>query len=83
MGAGVILPKRLLAAAMAAKDPSGYDHLLRDNYESPVYAPTLAVSDQQLHQMSEMLEGLSHRFCLLTQKASAVPTSFLSTLPGS
>src|ERR1700719_2419852 len=39
MGAGVILPKRLLAAAMAAKDPSGYDHLLRDNYESPVYAP--------------------------------------------
>src|ERR1700736_4482369 len=27
MGAGVILPKRLLAAAMAAKDPSGYDHL--------------------------------------------------------
>jgi hypothetical protein len=56
MGAGVILPKRLLAAAMAAKDPSGYDHLLRDNYESPVYAPALAVSDQQLHQVSEMLK---------------------------
>src|SRR6201996_6813318 len=56
MGAGVILPTRLLAAAMAAKDPSGYDHLLRDNYESPVYAPALAVSDQQLQQMSEMLK---------------------------
>ena len=56
MGAGVILPKRLLAAAMAAKDPSGYDHLLRDNYESPVYAPALAVSDEQLHRMSEMLK---------------------------
>src|ERR1700744_4130245 len=56
MGAGVILPKRMLAAAMAAKDPSGYDHLLRDNYESPVYAPALAVSNQQLHQMAEMLK---------------------------
>ncbi len=56
MGAGVILPKRLLAAAMATKDASGYDHLLRDNYESPVYAPSLAVSDEHLHQMSEMLK---------------------------
>ena len=41
---------------MAAKDPSGYDHLLRDNYESPVYAPALGVSDQQLQQMAEMLK---------------------------
>jgi len=55
-GAGVILPKRLLAAAMPANDPNGYDHLLRDNYESPVYAPALAVSDQQLHQMAQMLK---------------------------
>jgi hypothetical protein len=50
------LPKRLLAAAMPANDPNGYDHLLRDNYESPVYAPALAVSDQQLHQMAQMLK---------------------------
>jgi len=56
MGAGVILPKRLLAAAMAANDPSGYDHLLRDNYESPIYAPALAVSDEQLHQMAQLLK---------------------------
>jgi hypothetical protein len=56
MGAGVILPKRMLAAAMATRDPSGYDHLLRDNYESPVYAPALAVSDEQLHQVAEMLK---------------------------
>ena len=54
-GAGVILPKRLLAAAMA-KDSTGYDHLLRDNYESPVYAPALGVSEEQLHQMSQMLK---------------------------
>jgi hypothetical protein len=54
-GAGVILPKRLLAAAMA-KDSTGYDHLLRDNYESPVYAPALGVSEEQLHQMAQMLK---------------------------
>jgi hypothetical protein len=51
----VILPKRLLAAAMA-NGSSGYDHLLRDNYESPVYAPALGVSDQQLQQMAQMLK---------------------------
>ena len=56
LGAGVILPKRLLAAAMAANDSSGYEHLLRDNYESPVYAPALGVSDEQLHQMAQMLK---------------------------
>jgi hypothetical protein len=55
-GAGVILPKRLLAAAMPANNSSGYDHLLRDNYESPVYAPALGVSDEQLHQMAQMLK---------------------------
>ena len=55
-GAGVILPKRLLAAAMATHDASGYEHLLRDNYESPVYAPALGVSEQKLQQMAEMLK---------------------------
>jgi hypothetical protein len=55
-GAGVILPKRLLAAAMPANSSSGYDHLLRDNYESPVYAPALGVSDEQLHQMAQLLK---------------------------
>ncbi len=56
LGAGVILPKRLLAAAMPGGDAVGYDHLLRDNYESPVYAPALGVSDEQLHQMGELLK---------------------------
>ena len=55
-GAGVILPKRLLAAAMPANETVGYEHLLRDNYESPVYAPALGVSDEQLHQMAELLK---------------------------
>src|SRR5580704_1211395 len=56
LGAGVILPKRLLAAALPARDYNGYDHLLRDNYESPVYAPALGVSEQQLHQVTQMLK---------------------------
>src|ERR1051325_3967379 len=35
-GAGVILPKRLLSAALAAgSDGARYEHLLRDNYETP------------------------------------------------
>jgi hypothetical protein len=55
-GAGVILPKRLLAAAMPTNDSTGYEHLLRDNYESPVYAPALRVSGEQLHQMAQMLK---------------------------
>ena len=56
LGAGVILPKRLLAAAMSSRDAVGYDHLLRDNYESPVYAPALGVSDEQLQQMAQLLK---------------------------
>ncbi len=56
LGAGVILPKRLLAAAMSTGEAAGYDHLLRDNYESPVYAPALGVSDEQLHQMAQLLK---------------------------
>ena len=55
-GAGVILPKRLLAAAMSGHEAAGYDHLLRDNYESPVYAPALGVSDEQLQQMAQLLQ---------------------------
>ncbi len=37
LGAEVLLPKQLLAAAMGGKSGNDYDHLLRDNYESPVY----------------------------------------------
>ena len=55
-GAGVILPKRLLAAAMSSSEASGYDHLLRDNYESPVYAPALGVSDEELQKMAQILQ---------------------------
>ncbi len=56
VGAGVILPKRLLAAAMSGHEVVGYEHLLRDNYESPVYAPALGVSDEQLQRMAQLLQ---------------------------
>jgi hypothetical protein len=51
-GAGVILPKQLLAAAVSRQHPQSlvdYEHLLQDNYEMPVYRPSLAESDGELH----------------------------------
>src|SRR5277367_2430977 len=57
LGAGVILPKRLLAAALsAASDGARYQHLLRDNYETPLYAPTLAGRQIELDQLAEVLK---------------------------
>ena len=56
-GAGVILPKRLLSAALStASDGAVYQHLLRDNYETPLYAPTLAGRQIELNQMAELLK---------------------------
>src|SRR3954471_17761566 len=38
LGARVILPKHLLTAATSGRN-ADYQHLLRDNYETPYYAP--------------------------------------------
>jgi hypothetical protein len=54
-GAGVILPKRLLADALSG-DGSNYEHLLTDNYESPMYAPALAGNEVEIHQLAEALK---------------------------
>src|SRR5579863_3505475 len=40
-GAGVILPKRLLGQALSPAGEAQYEHLLRDNYETPLYTPEL------------------------------------------
>ena len=57
MGAGVILPKRLLSAALSSSsDGARYQHLLRDNYETPLYAPSLAGRQIELDQMAELLK---------------------------
>jgi len=57
LGAGVILPKRLLSAALSSTtDDAKYQHLLRDNYETPLYAPSLAGRQIELNQMAEVLK---------------------------
>ena len=57
MGAGVILPKRLLSAALTSmSDGARYEHLLRDNYETPLHAPTLTGHQIELNQMAEVLK---------------------------
>jgi hypothetical protein len=57
LGASVILPKHLLTAAISGGH-SDYQHLLRDNYETPFYAPELGGSEFELRQL-EMLLKLS------------------------
>ncbi|MGB2669828.1 MAG: hypothetical protein WA621_12170 [Candidatus Acidiferrum sp.] len=57
LGARVILPKHLLAAANAGGG-GDYDHLLRDNYETPFFTPELGGSEFELQQL-EMLLKLS------------------------
>lgn len=56
LGAGVILPKHLLAAALSSQMQGNFEHLLRDNYETPLYAPELAGNELELRQMSEILK---------------------------
>ena len=54
LGAGVILPKHLLAAALSGAN-ADYGHLLHDNYETPLYTPDLGSNEFQLRQMEEIL----------------------------
>ena len=42
--------------ALAGSDGARYQHLLRDNYETPLYAPTLAGRQIELDQMAEVLK---------------------------
>jgi hypothetical protein len=55
LGAGVILPKRLLAAALSGRESAGHEHLLRDNYETPYFTPELAGHEFELQQLDTIL----------------------------
>jgi hypothetical protein len=55
LGASVILPKHLLTAAMSGRT-TDYEHLLRDNYESPLFAPDLGGNEFRLQQLEMMLK---------------------------
>ena len=53
LGARVILPKHLLTAATSGG--TDYDHLLRDNYETPYYTPELGGNGFQHHRTGDAL----------------------------
>jgi hypothetical protein len=55
LGATVVLPKRLLSAATAGTYVD-YEHLLHDNYETPLYAPQVEGSEFELQQMENVLK---------------------------
>jgi len=55
LGAQVILPKHLLTAATSGR-ANDFQHLLRDNYETPFYSPELAGSEFQLKQLEMILK---------------------------
>src|SRR5277367_1389439 len=54
-GARVLLPKHLLTAAMSGT-VTDYEHLLRDNYETPLYAPQLGGTEFDLQQLEMILK---------------------------
>jgi hypothetical protein len=51
----VILPKRLLAAA-TSRGNNDYQHLLRDNYETPYFTPELVGNEFELQQLETILK---------------------------
>jgi hypothetical protein len=53
-GARVILPKHLLSAASGG-GAFDLEHLLRDNYETPLYTPQIGGGEFELHQMENIL----------------------------
>jgi len=56
LGAQVLLPKQLLAAAMAGRGGVDYEHLLRDNYESVAVNPVAAMREEEIHRTAEILK---------------------------
>jgi hypothetical protein len=55
-GATVVLPKRLLAHDDGTPAFGGLEHLLNDNYESPVQAPVALASEIPSAQIASMLK---------------------------
>jgi hypothetical protein len=55
LGASVILPKHLLTAAMAGR-MGDLEPLVRDNYETPYYAPEIRGREFELQQLENILK---------------------------
>jgi hypothetical protein len=56
LGANVVLPKRLLAAAMPAGSRTDYEALLHDNYESPLYQAEARNQEIELERLTGLLK---------------------------
>jgi hypothetical protein len=54
LGAAVILPKRLLSAALSGSD-ADYKHLLSDNYETSLYTPEVVNTETHIQQLEQIL----------------------------
>lgn len=61
LGAAVILPKHLLAAATPGSKVD-IAHLLHDNYENPLYTPALSGNSFDLEQLETVLQLSVHDF---------------------
>jgi hypothetical protein len=70
MGARVILPKHLLAAAISGRG-ADYQHLLRDNYETPYYTPELGGREFELQQLETILKLSVDEFKVRAQSLSS------------
>lgn len=55
LGARVVLPKHLLSAATSGST-TDYEHLLHDNYETPLYTPQLVGGEFELRQLETILK---------------------------
>jgi hypothetical protein len=54
--AGVILPKRFLKEALSSSGAADYQHLLRDNYETPLFVPEVKGNEVPLNEFAELLK---------------------------
>jgi hypothetical protein len=55
LGATVVLPKHLLSAATSGTGVD-HEHLLRDNYETPLYTPQIGGGEFELQQLEKILK---------------------------
>jgi hypothetical protein len=55
LGARVVLPKHLLGAVTSGS-ATDFEHLLHDNYETPLYAPQIGGGEFELRQLESILK---------------------------
>ena len=70
LGARVILPKHLLSAATSSSAPD-YEHLLRDNYETPLYTPQVGGGEFEMQQLESILKVSVNDFMMHARTLSS------------